>query len=192
MPDAVPPPEPPVVETRTDDLPLEFADEEVMFRKDGTVVWRAGGVRTVLRRPKFKELRVLHEEINTLAEESRVAREPLQTRVREMSDPLQEAIRALDPEDPQNGARIIELSQELRDVQTSPEFLDLQAALRKQRDEADDALMEWFAESILRRLGRPVPRIEDVGDLPAWCLDSAFQRDLLQHWASVPRRPGVV
>lgn len=174
------------------DMPAEFAAEEVMFRKDGTVVWKVDRMRTVLRRPKFKELRNLNEEITALADKSREERQPLLDELRALTDPITDEITGLDTDDPATATKLIELQQALRDQQRTQEYQDVQMRLRLQRDEADYELLTWFAESVLRRFGQPPPRIDDPGDLPGWCIDATFTRDLLGHWSSVPRRPGVV
>lgn len=173
--------------------PPEFVDEEVMFRKDGTIVWKVDGVRTLLRRPKFKELRVLREEVADLAAQAREAQAPIQDRLRALTKPLEDRLgelAAADPDGSQDEVRAVE--DELRTVQASDEWSATQDELKALRYESDVAVLAWFRDGVLVRFGKPVVRIDDPEDLPGWCVDQKFLKDLLDHWSSVPRRPGVV
>lgn len=172
----------------------EFDAEEVVFRKDGTIIWKVEGQRTVLRRPKFKELRTLREEINDMAEKSREQREAIQERLRDLTDPINDRLAALVgvDSDPAVAAQVIQIETELREVQHSDEWVEIQAELRAHRNDADRELLAWFVDGVLTRFGKPVPSIDDPEDLPPWCVDQQFIRDVLEHWSSVPRRPGVV
>lgn len=172
-------------------LAPEFDTEEVQFRKDGTIVWKVDGQRSVLRRPKFKELRTLREEINDLSQLSRDERAPLIERLTALTKPLTDQIDALDVEEG-DPAAVARIRDELAEVYKSDEWIEVQDALKQQREQADGMLLEWFRDSILVRLGKPVVHIDDPEDLPPWVIDQTFIREVLEHWSSVPRRPGVV
>lgn len=171
----------------------EFESEEVMFRKDGTIVWKVDGQRTLLRRPKFKELRTLREEIALLADESREERQAIVDRLNALSKPLTDRLEGIDSEtDPTANAQITAIEEELRTIQESDEWTAIQDELRGQRTRSDQAMLAWFRDSILVRFGKPVVVIDDPEDLPPWVTNKEFVGELLEHWSSVPRRPGVV
>lgn len=157
----------------------EYETEEVAFRKDGTIILRIEDQRSVLRRPKFKELRVLREEIASLGTQFREEREPLVKRLEALAG------------EPTGDEAVEDTAARLLEAQASPEWLEIQDALRVVRDDSDRQTLTWFRDSILGRFAKPVPVIEDPEDLPPWVVDQEFISSLLTHWSTVPRRPGV-
>lgn len=185
------------------DVP-EFIDEEVIFRKDGTVTLKIDGTRYRLRRPKWRELRALRESAQQNTEDYNDATHEVAERMAAMLQPSQDALDAIAqyapdetaapdaPDDAPDGVDgAVAALTAIQDVQASVEFRALQAEMRALRAKGDDTVMGWFYTDIVLLLAKPSPRF-DADDLPPWVIDPKFIGDLLAHWSSVPRRPGVL
>lgn len=182
-----------------DDVAEEYADEEVIFRPDGTVLLKLLGTRYRLKRPKYRELKAIREEAVQNAEDSRDFQTGILTRIADLLAPVQDQIRGLSPrptggeDDPDVEARVA-LIAELTALQESDEFKALRAEQREAVEDSDRKALEWFRDGIMRRLGSPAARGfdgDDVFALPSWVVDQEFVGELMAHWSSVPRRPGV-
>lgn len=184
-----------------DTAPLEapeWADEEVIFRPDGTVLLKLDGVRYRLKRPKFRELKETRQTLTDLGQAERDGRAETIEAMNALLEPVQAKLRALPPaEDGEVDPHLDEraaLVEEAAAVRASEEFAALQAAREAAVEASDRAMLEWFRDAILRRLGSPAARGfdgDDVVNLPPWVVDATFIKDLLAHWSSVPRRPGA-
>jgi hypothetical protein len=174
----------------------EFEDEEVLFRKDGTVIVKLDGTRYRLRRPKWKELREIREQAVHNAEEAREGRLAIEQRMTDLVAPLRERAQAFEaiPDGEATPEQQAEAAQALTDlaaVVDSDEYRKAQAELTEHRHQGDETTLEWFHTEILSRLADKRVRVA-WDDLPPWALSQAFTQELLAHWSTVPRRPGVL
>lgn len=143
-----------------------FDSEEVWFRKDGTTVLRIDGVRYVLRRPKFKELRTLREQVRVMDDQLIADIEPLNVELTALKDA--------------EGAEAVATARELAE------------RVRVARETQTVRVLTWFRDELLTNFADPAPNGELTwDDLPGWIASATFFSDLSDHWASVPRRPGV-
>lgn len=154
----------------------EFSGEEYQPRRDGTIVLRIDGTRFVIKRPKFKELRTIKEAVRELDRQLLEEEQPVQDQLRVLRDQL----KALADDDEEGQRPIVEgidgVLNQLREVRD-------RSALRQ---------LTWFRDGVLGVLGTPKPNESmQPEDLPTWLVSQEFLGELSDHWASVPRRPGV-
>lgn len=175
----------------------EFAEEEVVFMKDGRVWFVIDGKRYLLRRPKFKELRTFRESLNALAAEERAEGEPLDEEVAaaraayvaehaEQVSAQREVFRSLRPD---VAAMADDEIDELLDLPLPDDLTD---RVRERSFANTLTLLTWFRDECLNQFSTTGTFDSDAEDLPAWCASAGLFREISQHWSTVPRRPGVL
>jgi hypothetical protein len=188
------PPEAPEADDRT--LGRDFEAEGYDPRKDGTVILKLDGVRYRLRRPKYKELREIREAAVHNADDAREVRLEIEARMDALVAPLRERVEEFQsiPDGeatPEQQADAAQTLADLAAVVESDDYRKMQAELVAHRHAGDDTMMEWFYEEILVRLADKRVRI-GWDDLPPFAKEQTFIQELLAHWSTVPRRPGVL
>lgn len=158
----------------------EFDEELFEPWADGRVHLRLNGKDYWLRRPKFKELRLIRESLKPLAEDERNENERLRAIAKRRVDE--------GPKTP-NGEPILDDSaQPLLADATAEEAAETGAIT----DARNERMLRWMHREVLVRLAQPgYPDADDEWEnLPLWMASTAVVQDLNEHWSSVPRRPG--